>query len=515
MRILYLDLDALTPSHLGCYGYSRDTSPNLDALAARGTRCTNVYTSDAPCLPSRTAFYSGRFGIQTGVVNHGGRASQPRVTNRREFRDHFDNHGLAGQLQKAGYHTAMISPFGQRHAAWHFYAGFPEIYNTGKCGREVVEEVMPAVEDWLGRKAASDDWYLHVNFWDIHTPYRAPASYGDPFADAPLPEWMDEAMLEKAIAAVGPHTALEPGMYGDGNQDDFPRETRRIDSMAAMKHWIDGYDTAIRYVDDQVGRILGMLADAGVLDDTLIIVSADHGENQGELNIFGEHATADQATCNIPMIVAGPGVAAGRVDDDLHYNVDFCPTLLQIIGHPPGTDDAGLDTAGVLDGQSYADRLLAAPTESAPARAELILSQLCHVCQRSVRYDDGDHRWLYIRTWHDGFHLFPREMLFDLAADPHEQHDLAPARPDIVREAVYRYARWHDTQMEKLTRIHAPDVAEDPLWTVMREGGPFHARADGSSRQPADFDGYLQRLRDTGRAAGADRLAATRGRPDR
>ncbi|MEX0653216.1 MAG: sulfatase-like hydrolase/transferase, partial [Phycisphaeraceae bacterium] len=133
MRILYLDLDALTPSHLSCYGYHRQTSPTIDRLAAEGLRCTNTYCSDAPCLPSRTAFYSGRLGIQTGVVGHGGTAAQPKIEGpTRGFNDMFQQQGLAGRLQKAGLHTAMISPFGQRHAAWQFYAGFHEIHNTGK-----------------------------------------------------------------------------------------------------------------------------------------------------------------------------------------------------------------------------------------------------------------------------------------------------------------------------------------------------------------------------------------------
>ena len=100
MRILYLDIDALTPSHLGCYGYHRNTSPTIDHLAATGLRCSNVYTSDAPCLPSRTALYSGRFGIHTGVVGHGATAAQPKNEGlSRSFRDLFDTQGMARSLQ--------------------------------------------------------------------------------------------------------------------------------------------------------------------------------------------------------------------------------------------------------------------------------------------------------------------------------------------------------------------------------------------------------------------------------
>ena len=72
MRILYIDIDSQRPDHLGCYGYHRKTSPNIDRIAARGVRFENHYVTDAPCLPSRTAMWSGRFGIHTGVINHGG-----------------------------------------------------------------------------------------------------------------------------------------------------------------------------------------------------------------------------------------------------------------------------------------------------------------------------------------------------------------------------------------------------------------------------------------------------------
>ena len=197
MRILYLDIDALRPSNLGCYGYHRPTSPTIDKIAMEGQAFRNVYTCDAPCLPSRSAMYSGRFGIQTGVVGHGATAAQPKIQGpNRTFRDDFDNHGLAGRLQKAGFHTAMISPFGQRHSAHWFYAGFNEIHNTGGGGMESAETVTPVIDRWLESNGASDNWYLHVNLWDVHTPYRAPESYGDPFADHPLPEWLTEEVVQ-------------------------------------------------------------------------------------------------------------------------------------------------------------------------------------------------------------------------------------------------------------------------------------------------------------------------------
>lgn len=82
MRILYLDLDSLRPDHLGCYGYHRNTSPNIDSIAKEGVTFTNYYCSDAPCLPSRSALMSGRFGIHNGIVGHGGTAADMRREGR-------------------------------------------------------------------------------------------------------------------------------------------------------------------------------------------------------------------------------------------------------------------------------------------------------------------------------------------------------------------------------------------------------------------------------------------------
>ena len=79
MRILYIDIDSLRPDHLGCYGYHRNTSSNIDALAREAVRFDNFYVPNAPCLPSRTALWSGRFGFHTGVVGHGGTTARPQT----------------------------------------------------------------------------------------------------------------------------------------------------------------------------------------------------------------------------------------------------------------------------------------------------------------------------------------------------------------------------------------------------------------------------------------------------
>jgi arylsulfatase A-like enzyme len=471
MRILFLDLDTLRADHLGCYGYHRNTSPNIDAVAQQGVRLDNYYCSDAPCLPSRAAMMSGRFGIHTGVVGHGGTAADMRLEGApRGFRDSLAQTSLPAMLRSAGLRTALVSPFGERHSAWWFYAGYGEMYNTGKGGMESAEDVTPAVLDWIQRNAAADNWFLHVNYWDPHTPYRAPAEFGNPFAQDPLPAWLTEATLERHRATVGPHTAREINMFDSRTFAEYPRHPGEIQNMDDLRRMADGYDCGIRYMDDHIGRLFEALAAQGVLDDLAIIISADHAENMGELGIYGEHATADHGTCRIPMIIRWPGMPTGRADIALHYNLDLAPTLAELLDQQAPARWDGRSYAGALKGDSGGDTW-----------DYLVLSQCAHVCQRSVRYGD----WLYMRTYHDGFHLFPKEMLFDLVNDPHEEHDLAGEQPAVCCEAVYRLNDWHDHMMASMPY----DV--DPLWTVIKEGGPLHAR--GRLRE------YVKRLEQTGR----------------
>lgn len=480
MRILYLDLDSLRPDHLGCYGYHRATSPNIDRVAAGGVRFTQCHTPDAPCLPSRTAMFSGRFGIHTGVVNHGGSAADLWLQGEsRRFKSRFSNTGWMALLRQQGYYPVMVSPFAERHSAHWFNSGFREIYNPGQNGHETADETQPYALDWLTRHGDRDDWFVHINYWDPHTPYRTPASYGNPFAGDAPPSWLTEEIRQAHWDSFGPHSAQEPGGWGPADSAKHPRMPAQIDSMEAVKQWFDGYDTGVHYADHHVGQLLNVLADHGVLDDTVIIITADHGENLGEQNIYGDHQTADSITNRIPLIVRWPGQAP-RVDDGLLYNVDLAATVVELVGGQVPPD---------WDGVSFADRFRAG---QAQGREGLVISQNAWACQRAARWDD----YLMIRTYHDGWKDFADHELYDVAADPHLLHDLAPSQPDRVNEGLARIETWTADQMQTSA------YATDPMWTTIREGGPLHTQWSPATQ------GYLDRLRKTGRGHHADALAA-------
>jgi len=488
MRILYVDFDSLRPDHLGCYGYHRKTSPNIDRIAAQAVRYQHCHASDVPCLPSRTSLFGGRFGIHTGVVNHGGvQADQYNEGRSRQFRSTLGITGWMHCLSQAGMKTATISPFGERHSAFHWYAGFNEIYNTGGGGQESAEVVSPVAIDWVNRNAKSDNWFLHLNFWDPHTPYRAPSDVGNPFKDDPLPAWYTEEVREAHWCGGGPHSAQEIAGFAPIPEINarHPRQPMAADSMDTARMMFDGYDCGVLWADEHFGRVLNALADQGVLDDTAIVLSGDHGENLGELNVYGDHQLADQITTRVPLIIRWPGVTdsqQGRVDDGLYYANDWAATSIELVG---GT------VPDNWDGRSFASALKAGQEGG---RESLVVSQGAWSCQRGVRFRDDGDEYLCLRSYHDGYHNFPDRMLFNLSKDPHEQHDLAKQSPQLVDRAMNILDQWTGDMMKTST------CGGDPFWRVMQEGGSYHTR----DRLPD----YLQRLKETGRGQWADELAA-------
>ncbi len=481
MRVVIFDIDTLRPDHLGCYGYKRNTSPTIDQIAKEGVVFENYYCPNAPCLPSRASLITGQYGIRTGVVGHGGTAADLRLQGEpRHFRSDFSQNSLFTQLKQAGLYTASFSTFPERHSAWWFNAGLNECVNVGKGGMESAEEVTPHVLDWLDKKGKEDNWVIHVHYWDPHTPYRAPKDFGNPFKEEPLcDDWITEEEFQKHLLHVGPHCANEIAMWDDKKSPNYPRHPGKVTSMEEVKDFIDQYDCGVKYSDDNVKLVVDKIKELGVYDEDLaIIITSDHGENMGELGIYGEHGTADEPTCHIPFIIKWPGAKKGFRAEGLHDNVDLLPTIVDIF-------NTKISSNYELDGVSFKSTLFDGENVGKDC---VVLTQCCHVCQRSAIWGD----YLYVRTVHGGGHLFPKEMLFNIKNDPHQLDDLAEKHPELCEHGSKLILDWVDTQMEK------SDYDVDPLWTVMRQGGPEHCRG---AIKP-----YMKRLEGTPREYGIEKL---------
>jgi arylsulfatase A-like enzyme len=473
MRILYIDIDTLRPDHLGCYGYHRDTSPNIDKIAQNGTKFTNCYVSDAPCLPSRAALFTGRFGIHSGIVGHGGTTADLKLTGKiRGFQDQFLRYNWVSMLRRAKLYPVSISSFAERHSAFWFYSGWKEMYNPGFRGGDRADQVFPFVEKWLKDNEQRDNWFLHVNFWDPHTPYRTPMEFGNPFENEPAPSWLTQEFIDTQRKSYGPHSACEPIGYSADSPPDWLLRLKNfteIRELTDYKQWIDGYDVGIRYSDEYIGKIMELLKDQDLYEDTIIIISSDHGENQGELNIYGDHATACHITNRVPMIIKWPDSNWKKEYDSLVYQTDIAATI---------TERLGLKVPEFWDGRNIFNNL---GDNEITGRDFLVISQNAWSCQRAVRFNN----WTLINTYHTGLKDFPKTMLFDYEKDFHMMNNIADEKPEIVKKGVELLEVWHKNMMQdKSTKM-------DPMETVLKEGGPFHTRGI--------LQYYLNRLKESGR----------------
>ena len=441
MRIIYFDIDSLRPDHLGCYGYHRPTSPNIDAIARQGMCFDRFYASDSPCMPSRHALISGRFGINNGVVTHGGPFSKMAVTERVYGGPTPENQLLQRRLREGGIDTISISNFPYRHCATWFSFGWTEAHSPDlQSGSEVAPTVNAALLKWLQHNQGRDDYFLHVNYWDAHRIYKMDGSWADRFDDFPVEQsWPTTADIEAHLSNTGPFSAQRQFPANQSTVDLMPGAVR---NRQEFEHMLTGYDAAIAYVDHHIGQILDELASQGHLEDTAIIISADHGDAFGEHGIYSDHTNADETIHRLPLIVKWPGVApAGTRDDSILYHLDLAPTLCEL---------TGAEVPAQYDGRSFASHLAGTPDWD---RDYLVWTHGLYTLQRGVR--TRDH--LLLKTFDDHGYPFSPTHLYNMNDDPYMTTDLSEQQPDVAADLNDCYRSWLDQQSEK------PYAMPDPL----------------------------------------------------
>jgi arylsulfatase A-like enzyme len=450
MRIIYFDIDCLRPDHLGCYGYNRPTSPNIDAVAGEGVRFENCFCSSSPCLPSRTAWASGRFGIRNGVISNHGAGAKFRIKNRTYVGPRPENEMLMRLLRAHGLDTISFSNFADRHNALWFMIGWSEFHTPNlKGGAETAEEVNAPLLRWLRDNAARENYFLHINYWDAHRPYKMDPSWADRFKEIPVAqEWPDEETIQRHREIRGFFTAH--GQFKD-DVSPFPLMPGAITSRADFEHMITGYDASIATVDHHVGVVLDELHRQNVLSDAAVIISADHGDAFGEHGIYSDHVCADECIHRIPFIIRWPGVTMpNHASDALMYNLDLGPTLCDILGIPPPAEYDGLSMKGHLEGGPGVER------------DHLVWDHGLYTVQRAVRTKTH----LMVRTFDDFGYPFEPVELYKIVEDPHQTRNLRDEEPETVHRCEGLLSGWLDEQTRK------GDAAPDPVEEVLRERRP-------------------------------------------
>lgn len=291
-NVVLVIVDALRADHLTCYGYHRNTSPAIDSLADAGVRYTNVCSQSSWTLPSVTTIMTG-----LNVREH--------AAGRRGEAVYSMNHDLPILplvLNRAGYNCAGIFNVYLLSEQFGFNRGFDsfscEWLGHGNAGSSVDQAM-----EWISETDSSEPFFLVIHLFDPHDPYDPPPPY-------------DEYYTPGGSGGITWWPFLPSGA------PDNPCEYR--------EHLMGLYDGEIAWTDSQLSRLFAFFRESGLAENTVVILTADHGEEFFEHNGFGHGKTMFREVLHVPLIIAGAGIPRDSVDKSLRALVDVFPTILDI-----------------------------------------------------------------------------------------------------------------------------------------------------------------------------------------
>ncbi len=449
--ILLITIDTLRADRLGVYGHRLDTSPNIDALAARGARFTNAMVQWPKTWPSLASFLTGTYPRSNGI------GAAPRA-----LPDSLLT--LAELFQANGYDTAgVVSNFNAGRALrfdqgfahfteswvekWREEAGSEAFVNEPGRVKEYTDArlVTRQALRWLwGRGDDDRPFFLWVHYMDPHGPYKAPREFDElfrgayPSSEIPLPQ-------------------LPP----------YQQQRRSGAVVTDLAFYQASYDREIRYLDTELARLLeGVRFTAP--ENTIVVFTSDHGESLGEHDYYLEHGLLSyQPTAAVPLLVVQPGVIEpGMVIDTPVGLIDVSSTLVEL---------AGLPVPDSFEGTSLAARLRGESDAALPERVFMQSGIIANQPQLTVR----EGRWKLIEVRFPGERKLMTDSqyeLYDLEADPGELENLADRHPERVERLSGLLHAWYAQRPRVADPGEALDVEE----------------LDEASRKMLEALGYLE-----------------------
>jgi arylsulfatase A-like enzyme/VanZ family protein len=393
VNVLLVTVDTFRPDHLGAYGYDRDTSPSLDSLAADGAVFEQTISSSSWTTPSLISVLTGQWAPAHGVDVRG-KSLRPGTPT------------FGTELGRAGYATPDIL----------YLSSIPNLQNIGLTksytdrdkylpeGDEVLFKALEAYQDSL--------FFIYYHYRNLHLPIRPAEPYDTMFTPA---EYARDGFVKDRVEVVRENVTIPLGTITFARKDSG---------------WIRGlYDGQIREMDETFFRpLVRQLKDLGLYERTLVIVTADHGEELLERGFIGHPSTSFKGSAydellRIPLVMTCPDLipAGTRVPTQVQ-NVDIFPTVLDLLDLPTPPSVQGRSLVGALRGD---------PIDHLPAFTETTQGgyqstpEMMKVRVRAHR----DPPWKLIHSLGPGL---DKTELFDLEKDPAEVNDLARARPEIA-----------------------------------------------------------------------------------
>ncbi len=424
-NMLFILSDEHTRDIAGCYGHPFIRTPNIDRLAARGTKFANAYTNCPICVPARASLQTGRYVGDIGfwdnahpydgsVRSWGHRLSEAghRTTSigKLHFRSAEDSNGFDEEVMPLHVVDGVGDLLGMiRRPQPATRGGMPALAADAGPGESTYAAYDRRIRDaaiaWLKTRAAaqSKPWCLFVSFVKPHFPLIAPPEF---FALYP-PERL--AMPRLYGRDERPKHPVVQALQRCMNYDDYFTPERVKVALAA-------YYGMVSFLDDNIGRVLRVLDETGLAASTRVVYTTDHGDNLGTRGLWGKSVHYEEAAA-IPLIVAGPDIPAGKTVATPATLVDCYQTITECVGLAPTKDESALPGRSLITLARGADEDRVALGEYHAAGAI------------TAMYMVRKGRWKYIH------HVGYRPELFDLETDRGETVDLgdSPAHADVRR----------------------------------------------------------------------------------
>ncbi|MCS6861429.1 MAG: sulfatase-like hydrolase/transferase [Abditibacteriales bacterium] len=446
-NLLLIVIDTLRADHLGCYGYARNTSPNIDALAQQGVVCENLFAPGIPTQPAFTTIFTGQHPITHQIVSHGGEKQLAP-----------DAPWLPELLQKAGYTTcaadnlAHIKPWFLRGFEFYVDPSFRVATRINVDCETLNARALP----WL-KAHAHEPFFLFVHYWDPHTPYLPPVRLrdlfydGDPFDPTntslqpldhqPLGDlWRSTWFKTLARDYVKVHQVH--GAHGVHE----PHEPMNLEITDAA-YIVAMYDSAIRYVDEAIGQLLHALEETGVADDTLVVVTADHGESLTEHDIYFEHHGLYECTVRVPLIArwTNGGLTGGQRVQPWLQQSDLAPTILNAVG---AKVPAEMEGKNLLPHLRHVSRF---------TLHDVIIAEEC-TWQAKWSIRKGNYKLIVARG--PDLHNMPPRELYDLENDPQELINLYDEKRHVAEALEVELEAWIQQQLKRTGQTTDPLLAQ-------------------------------------------------------
>ena len=395
--VILIVVDTLRADHLSQYGYERSTSPALAQFSAQSTLFSAAYSTSSWTQPSVASLFTGLLPARHGVVRQSTILPAELDT-------------LAGLLAEGGWQTVGFSGNLFIGAKTGFDRGFEHF--EGHEGKVLAYpdagEMLDRLSSWLeARRNRGKPTFLYFQPMNCHGPYRVPA------------ERRSDLLARDPTGVFDYNDELMTAILKDGDIDARQRVTPEY-----LTSLTDQYDTAVRYSMEVVGALLKRLRQEGLYQDSLIIVTSDHGEELFDHGGFGHGYSLFEEVVRVPLWIKVPRQREGAKVELPVSLVDLLPTILEVVGVERLASDLN------LDGRSLAP-LLTGATQAPGFRARPIVMDTrwkSRAVASAIRR--GSYKLIEVESDYQGRSNV--RLLFDLASDPVERVDLSAREPDKV-----------------------------------------------------------------------------------